>query len=185
MSSFDNQNPVNTDVVLENQIAQVAEQTIQSTMERHNVTRAQIKPEFIQDAYDLARGKVEEQRERESDPIYQQLQSEREAHRLTQLQLDIIKQTRSNTANDKAPAISPEIVRARMGERDWMSLSDSGRLMACDINPNEVTAVVKEEIRTLFGGGDSHYASNFYKENKARYQRLKSISILLPHLLKK
>jgi len=184
--SIESNSPVNTNAVFESQVQQVAERSIQSTMERHNVTRDQIKPEHIQGAYADARLQLEEKRERESEPLYIALQAEKERNRVMQIQYEALKQSRSNAASNQAPTgVDPHIVRAKLGESAWFSLTDSQRLVACSVDPMKITAVDKENIRECFGGGNPHFASNLMKENPTEYRRLKNINLVLPQLLRK
>ena len=172
---------------IESQVRNAAESTIQAYLAKHNVTRDQLRPEAITEAYAYARTQLEEKRDREGDAVYIALQAERERNRTMQLQLDALKQSRSNTNNNhQAPTgVDPNIVRAKMGERDWFALTDSQRLVACGVDPMKITAVDKENIRECFGGGNPHFASNLMKENPSEYRRLKNVSIVLPQLLKR
>jgi hypothetical protein len=144
------------------------------------MTFEQVPQEAKDDAYRYAKAALEEKQAEAANPVYAQLQAEREAHRLTQMQLEAVKQTRVNVANDTRPALDPAIIRARMGERDWFALTDSGRLQSIGVDPASVTGVEKQQIKELFGRGcDSHYANDFFKQNAGRYRLLKNIAVVL------
>jgi hypothetical protein len=156
---------------------------INSTLQKHGLTLEQLNqqcPGAAEDARRTAREFVEREQEIAANPVYQQLQAEREAHKLTKMQLEAMKQTRVAVGNDVQPVADVAVVRARLGERDWYALTDNGRLQSCGIDPNKVTPLVREECKKLFGrGADSHYANDFYKSNAGQYRNLKNIAIVL------
>jgi len=161
-------------------IKQAADQLIRVAAEKNGMTIEQVPQEAREDAYRFAKAAYEEDQALKSNPVYAQLQAEREAHRLTKMTLEAVKQTRPTVGSNAQPSANVEVVRAQMGERDWHALTDNGRLQACGINPATVTQVEIQESKRLFGKGiDSAYSSNFFKQDSGRYRHLKSIAIVL------
>lgn len=161
-------------------IRAAATQIIAKAALKGGYTIDQIPQEAKDDALNFARNAYAEDQAQKANPLYAQLQAEREAHRLTKMQMDAIKQTRVSVGNDVRPGLNPEVVSAQMGELDWRALTDNGRLQSCGIDPSKVTDVERLEAKKLFGRGmDSHYSSNFFKQDAGRYRHLKNIAIIL------
>jgi hypothetical protein len=147
---------------------------------KHNITVSELPPGTVESARQNARDMLETEAALKSNPLYGQLQAEREAHKLTRMELGAVKQTRIAPNNDVKPVADVARVRGLMGERDWHALTDGGRLAACGIPPATVTPIEIQEAKNLFGRGvDSHYASNFFKQDAGRYRHLKNIAIVL------
>lgn len=136
--------------------------------------------EAREDALRYATNAFREEQAVKANPLYAQLQAEREAHKLTQAQLQAVKQTRVTAANNVTPVADVARVRGLMGERDWHALTDNGRLQSCGIDPASVTAVERQQCKELFGRGcDSHHANDTFKADAGRYRHLKNIAIIL------
>jgi len=157
-----------------------ADQLIRQAAQKSGIRLEDVPAEAREDAYRYAKAAYEEDQALKANPVYAQLEAERAAHKLTQAQLAAVKQTRVTVGNNVQPAANVEVVRARMGERDWYALTDNGRLQACGINPATVTPVEIQECKRLFGRGvDSAYSCNFFKQDAGRYRTLKNIAIIL------
>ena len=178
--SIEHQNTTSPAVNNEAAIKQAADQLIREAAAKHGMTFEQVPEEAKQDAYNFAKASVEAQQAEAANPVYAQLQAEREAHRLTQLQLDAVKQTRVSVGNNVPSGPNPEIVRAQLGEGNWRALTDNGRLQACGINPATVTTLDLQEAQRVFGRKmDSHYSANLSKQDWTRYKHLKNIAIIM------
>jgi hypothetical protein len=177
--NIENQSTIDT-TAQDAAIKVAADNLIRAAAVKNGMTLEQVPQEAKEDAYRFAKAAYEEDQARAANPVYAQLQAEREAHRLTQMQLQAVKQTRVTVGNNVQPVANVAVVRAQMGERDWYALTDNGRLQACGINPATVTTVEIQECKRLFGRGiDSAYSSNFFKQDAGRYRTLKNIAIVL------
>jgi hypothetical protein len=166
--------------VTEADIKIAAENLIRAAAAKHGMRFEDVPQEARDDAYNFAKASVEVQQAEAANPVYKQLEAEREAHRLTQMQLAAVKQTRVAAANDVQPVANVALIRGQLGEKTWMALTDNGRLQACGINPATVTPVEIKEAKKLFGRGiDSHYSSNAFKQDAGRYRHLKNVAIIL------
>jgi hypothetical protein len=178
MNTLDTQNTPSISETDEVAIRAAANQIIAAAAQKGGYSVSEIPEEAKLDALNYARNAYAEEQAQKSNPVYAQLQAEREAHRLTQLQLQAVSQTRIAPNNDVKPVADVSRVRGLMGERDWHSLTDSGRLAACGIS--QVTAVERQQCKELFGRGcDSHRASDFFKSDAGEYRRLKNIAIVM------
>jgi hypothetical protein len=136
--------------------------------------------EAREDALRYTKAAFAEEQAVKANPLYAQLQAEREAHRLTKMQMDAVKQTRIGAPSNAKGGPDPNVVRAQLGENNWRALTDNGRLQACGINPATVSPVEILEAKKVFGRGmDSHYSSNLSKQDWGRYQHLKRIAVVL------
>ena len=160
-------------------IKAAANQIIADAARKGGYTVDQIPQEAKDDAYRYAKAKYIEDESLKSNPMYAQLQAEREAHRLTQMRLNVVSQTRSNTSSNVKSGPDPNVVRAQLGEGQWRALTDNGRLQVCGINPATVTPLDVQEAKKAFGRGpDTHFASNLSKQDWGRYQYLKRLAIV-------
>jgi hypothetical protein len=162
-------------------IRQAADQIIRTSAAKHGMTFEQVPQDAKDDAYRYAAAAYAEDQAQKVNPVYAQLQAEREAHRITQMTLDAVKQTRPAVGTNGSPSsLNPDIVRAQMGEGEWRALTDNGRLQVCGINPATVTQVEILEAKKVFGRGtDTHYAANLAKQDWTRYKHLKNLAIVL------
>ena len=168
--------PAITEAAIDNETNRI----IAATCAKHGIRPSDLPPGAADDARRAAKDMLEADATTKANPLYAQLEAEREAHRLTQATLAAVKQTRIAPNNDVKPVADVARVRGLMGDRDWYALTDNGRLQSCGINPAEVTAVERQQCKELFGRGcDSHYANDFFKQNAARYRHLKNIAIIL------
>ena len=171
----------NTPLAIEEAAIKIAaDNMIRQAAAKNNMTFEQVPEQAKQDAYAYAKASIEADQALKANPLYTQLQAEREAHKLTQAQLEAVKQTRIAPNNDVKPVADVSRVRGLMGENSWMALTDNGRLAACGIPPASVTSVELTEAKKIFGRGcDSHYSSNAFKQDAGRYRHLKNIAIIL------
>jgi hypothetical protein len=178
--TIENQSTIDT-TAQDTAIKIAADNLIRAAAVKNGMTLEQVPQEAREDAYRFAKAAYEEDQALKSNPVYASLQAEREAHKLTRLQLEAVKQTRPTLGTNAQPSsLNPEVVRAQMGEGEWRALTDNGRLQACGINPTTVTPVEIQECKKIFGRGmDSHYSSNAFKQDSARYRHLKNIAIVL------
>ena len=147
---------------------------------KHNIHVSELPPGTVESTRQSAREMLEADAAQKANPVYQQLIAEREAHKLTQMQLQAVSQTRIAPNNDVKPVADVARVRGLMGESSWHALTDNGRLAACGIPPATVTPLEIQEAKNLFGtGSDSHYANNAFKQDAGRYRLLKNIAIIL------
>ena len=161
-------------------IKTAADNLIRQAAAKNGLTFEQVPQEAKDDAYRFAKAAFDEDQAIKSNPVYAQLQAEREAHKLTQMELQAVRQSRAPVGNDTHPAIDPHVKRMQMGENQWHALTDNGRLGSCGIDPATVTDVERLEAKKLFGRQmDSHYSSNFFKQSPGRYRHLKAIAIIL------
>jgi len=165
----------------ETQIHTAADAMIRTAAQRANMTFEDVPQYAKEDAFRTAKAAFEEQKAQESNPLWKELQAEREAHALTQKTLAATQQVRPQPVNgsrDTGP--DPLVVRAQMGEGNWRALTDDGRLQACGVNPTTVTQADLTEAKRVFGRGtDTHFASNLAKADFARYKHLKRIAVVL------
>jgi hypothetical protein len=156
---------------------------ISATLQKHGITLDQLKqqcPGAVEDAQRVAKDGVEKAQALEANPVYAQLEAEREAHRLTQMALEASRQIRPNNTNVASPTLDPTIVRAKLGEREYWALTDDGRLAAIGVAPGTVTRVDHENIKALFGKHTSSaFASNYQKQSPTDYKRLRAIATVL------
>jgi hypothetical protein len=152
---------------------------IQKAATRNNMRFEDVPVEAREDALRFARNAFAEKKAIEANPVYGQLQAEREAHRLTQMRLEAVSQSKINPTSNVKVGPDPIVVRAQMGEGPYRALTDDGRLRACGINPANVTQLDRSEAKRAFGKGtDTHFASNLSKQDWARYKYLKSLAII-------
>ena len=176
------ENVVTSSLAVNNEVAikQAADEMIRQAAAKIGKGFEDVPQEAREDAYRYARATLEEEQALKANPVYAQLQAEREAHRLTQMQLAAVSQTRISVGNNVKSGPNPDIVRAQLGEQNWQTLTDNGRLQACGIDPAKVTPLEIQECQKVFGRKmDSHYSSNLSKQDWARYQHLKRIAIVL------
>lgn len=172
--------PIVTNETTERDIENETNRLLAAACQKAGLHPSQLPVEAVEDARNAARNKVEREQALAANPVYAQLEAERAAHKITQMQLEAVKQTRVNVGNDTRPALDPAIIRARMGENDWHALTDNGRLQSIGVDPATVTGVERQQIKELFGRGcDSHYANDFFKQNAGRYRLLKNIAVVL------
>jgi hypothetical protein len=187
MRSTETVNPVNESAVDSAKVREIAEKSLQFTASRHNATRDQLRQEVIDAAYREASEKVVHERELAEDPGYQALLQERQKVRQLEVQLEALKQVQpvrneSGNAGHARSSKLPdsEMVRARMGEASWWSLTQEGRLLACGIAPDEITAAVREQASEVFGRkANSQRANDLYRSQPDKYRRLKTIASVL------
>lgn len=157
-----------------------ANRLIADAAQKGGYTVDQIPQQARNDAYSYARNAYVEERAKKANPLYAQLEAEREAHKRTKLELSAARETRIAPHNDVKPVADVARVRGLMGERDWHALTDAGRLASCGIPPATVTPVEIQEAKSLFGrGADSHFANDYFKRDAGRYRHLKNIAIIL------
>lgn len=165
----------------EAQIKTAADGMIRTAAQRANMTFEDVPQYAKDDALRTAKAAFEEQKAQESNPLWKELQAEREAHALTRKTLEATQQVRPKPVNgsrDTGP--DPVVVRAQMGEGNWRALTDNGRLQACNVDPSSVTQADLTEAKRVFGRGtDTHYASDLAKRDFARYKHLKRIAVVL------
>ena len=150
---------------------------IRKAAAKNGMTFEDVPVEAREDAYRFAKAAFQEEKLVKANPLWEQLQAERAAHKLTQTQLDAVKFGRVNVGNDGQPAITEQIARARLGEAAWMGMTNEGRLQAIGVNPASVTANTKQECQELFGRkSSSAHASNYMKLNGKRYRELREIA---------
>lgn len=166
--------------ISESSIQDAANQLIRAAAHKSGMSFEEVPQQAKDDAYAYAKASIEAEQALKSNPLYTQLQAEREAHKLTQMQLEASRQTRIAPNNDVKPVADVARVRGLMGETSWFALTDNGRLAACGIPPATVTPLEIEECKKLFGRGcDSHYASNAFKQDAGLYRHRKNIAIIL------
>ena len=181
------ENPINKTAVNEAQVRELAEGFISQTCQRHQVKRNQLTDEAIADAYKTARARVQHEKELSEDKNYQALQLERERSRQLELQVEALKMSRpvANESGNAGHARSSrlpdsELVRSKLGPAAWNSLTIDARLMACGVQPSEVTAAAKEEIAEVFGrNANSKRAADLHVSNPSKYRKLKTIASVL------
>lgn len=161
--------------VSESTVRQLAEQTIQTTMNKHGITdRSQLKPEVIESAYRFAEEKLTADAERAADPGYQQRKALEEENRLLRMQNEALKSSRPSQNAPASKTLDPSIMAQKLGPAVWNhQLNASGRLAACGIDPSQNTPAFRQEIMETFGPGTSIQASELARSNPARYQYLK------------
>src|SRR5579859_6268256 len=93
--AFETQNtPVAITAADEIAIKTAADTLIRAAAAKNGWTYEQVPIEARTDALNYARNSYIEEQARKANPVYAQLQAEREAHKLTQMQLDSLRQTR-------------------------------------------------------------------------------------------
>ena len=161
-------------------IMQAAATLIRQAAVKGGVSVDQVSEEAKRDAYNYAKASYEEQKAQESNPLWKELQAEREAHALTRKTLEATQQVRPNVvsgAKDNLP--DPNVIRARMGEGAWRALTNDGRLITCGLDPASITAADVAESKRVFGKHpDTNHAVDLAKRDFARYKRLKNIAIV-------
>lgn len=150
---------------------------INATCEKHQIHPSQLPEGAADDARRAARDMILREEARKANPLYSELEQEREKGRLLQLQLDAVKQSRVNVGNDRRPAVTVAVARAKLGELEWVHrMTDAQRLQAIGVNPVEVTAETKQTILEIFGPHSDHRrASDLMKADSFRYRTLKEI----------
>jgi hypothetical protein len=76
---------------------------IAATCVKHGIQPSDLPPGAADDARRAAKEMLQADAAQKANPLYTQLQAEREAHRLTQMTLEAVKQTRVGVANDVKP----------------------------------------------------------------------------------
>ena len=150
---------------------------ITATCEKHQIHPSQLPAGAADDARRAARDMILRDEARKANPLYTELEQEREKGRLLQMQLDAVKQSRVNAGNDRQPAVSVDVARAKLGELEWSHrMTDAQRLQAIGVNPAEVTPETRQTIMEIFGPhSDHHRASDLMKADAFRYRTLKNI----------
>jgi hypothetical protein len=164
------------------EVQTAANKLIAAAAVKAGYTFDQVPEEARQDAYRYAAAAIAEQEALKANPLYLPLEAEREQHRLTKLELSAVKQTRIGVPNNdaKPSSLEPQVVRQRMGEKDWWLLTQNGRLAACNIPPASVTEVDVQEAKRIFGrGAVSSYSNNAFKTDPVRYRHLKNLAVVL------
>lgn len=161
----------------ERAINAATDKIIASTCAKHGLTPSQLSSEAINDAKRTAVHMVARDQARAANPMYGELEAERQKNHLLEMQLAAIKQGRVNVANDKQPPVTVAVARARLGEKAWcIDLTDAGRLQAIGIDPSTVNAGTKQEILDLFGPkSDSARSNDAFKSNPGRYRQLRGV----------
>lgn len=163
----------------ESAVRATAERTIAETCARHGITREELKPEAIEDAYNHARASIEAEAQRQSNPYYQENQRLREELRVAQMQTQALRD-RSAVSGQTPPntQLSCDVARARLGEYNWnVKFTNAERLAAIGISPDFDTAANREEAKKLFAeGGSSTTANDLFKRDPARYRRLREFA---------
>ena len=150
---------------------------INATCEKHQIHPSQLPPGAVEDAKRAGRDMILRDEARKANPLYSELEQEREKGRLLEMQLEAVKQSRVNVGNDRRPAVTVDVARAKLGELEWVHrMTDAQRLQAIGVNPVEVTAETRQTILEIFGPkSDHHRASDLMKADSLRYRTLKEI----------
>ena len=161
-------------------IQAAANQIIVATAAKKGLRFEDVPIEARQDALNYARNAFEEKKAQESNPLWKELQAEREAHALTRKTLEVTQQVRPNVvSNSKDNLPDPNVIRARMQEGPWRALTNDGRLIACGLDPASITAADIAEAKRVFGKNpDTAHAVDLSKRDFARYKRLKNLAIV-------
>ena len=168
-------------VITESAINQAAEIMIQANCNKHRIPRDQFPADGVDEARRIIRQEMEADAALKSNPLYQRLQAAEESARQARMERDAALQVRPSTGSPSTGSTKdPHVVRRQLGEQNWMGQTDNGRLLSCGVDPAKVTSIELEEAKKLFGkGSDSHYASNYMKQDSARYRYLKTIAVVL------
>ena len=150
---------------------------IAQTCEKHQIHPSQLPQGAVDDARRTARDAYQREEARKANPMYMELEQEREKSRLLTMQLEAVKESRVNVGNDRHPAVTVDVARAKLGPLDWSHrMTDAQRLQAIGVNPVEVTAETKQTILDIFGPKSDHRrASDLMKSDSFRYRTLKEI----------
>jgi hypothetical protein len=165
---------------IEKAIDSEANRIISATLQKHNMTLDQLNqqcPGAVEDARNTAKQMIERDTARKENPMYAELEQEREKSRLLQAQVNALKTSRTNTANDRRPAITAEQARAQVGELEWNHrMTDAQRLQVLGVEPSTVDAATRQQIMAVFGPKSDHRrASDLMKADAFRYRQLKEI----------
>jgi len=162
----------------QNAIKQVAERSIQRTMDSHGITdRSQLKDEAIQSAYKHAEETLRAEAEREADPGYQQRKALEEENRLLRMQNEALRNSRPASGTSSGSTVADaDIMAQKLGPAVWNhKLDGNGRLQAIGIDPAINTAGFRAEVKEYFGPGSSSMkAAELARVNLARYKLLKN-----------
>ena len=149
---------------------------------KHNITRDQYPADGVEEARRIVREELEADYALKSNPLYERLQAAEETARLAKMERDALAQVRPSAGGNSSAGTTkdPHVVRAQMGEVNWKGQTDNGRLMSCGVDPAKVGSREIQEAKKLFArGSDSNYASNYMKQDGARYKYLKTIAVVL------
>jgi hypothetical protein len=154
-----------------------ANRIIAATCAKHGLDPSELPPGATEDARRAAKETIEREAAKKANPIYAELEQEREKTRLLQAQVNALKSSHSNAASDRRPAITADAARAQVGEMAWNhQMTDAQRLQVIGVDPATVDAATRQEIMDVFGPkSDPHRASDLKRSNSFRYRQLKEV----------